>query len=150
MSEIIGANAHSGSGAKRQMAVFEQAYEQLLSCYNCYIVDKQYLIACFLRTTMGLMLVIGFLPIFHILPTQTGHMQGSAQSNMQSARAISENQNMPTPCCSDSFGSPSSICSLAILTSTTAIHSAAIQQVAFSPLFIQHTFPEIATPPPRI
>lgn len=119
--------------------------------YNNYVMDKKTPNLWFLRTALGLMLLIGLSPISHILSMQTRHMRMTSETGAFLNSVAPAGQDMPAPCCNDTFGSSSSICgSFVIPHSACATHSAGTHRVALSLLFIQISYREIVTPPPKV
>lgn len=117
--------------------------------YNNYVMDGKTPILWFLRTALGLILLIGLSPISHFLSMQSGHMQRPSQTGTL-ASALSTGQNMPPSCCNDTIGSFHLTCGFVVPHSAFATHSAGIDQVAILHSFFQVNFREITTPPPKI
>lgn len=98
---------------------------------------------------MGLVLLVGLLPISHVLSMQSGQLEMSSQAGVMNGD-MSTGQNLPTSCCNDAFGSFDSMCGFAILQSACAIDLAGTDRVAFSTFSIQIGSREIVIPPPKI
>ena len=98
---------------------------------------------------MGLVLLVGLLPISHVLSMQSGQLEMSSQAGVMNGD-ISTGQNLPTSCCNDTFGTFASMCGFVILNAACALHAAGADQVAFSTFSIQIGSREILTPPPKL
>jgi hypothetical protein len=103
----------------------------------------------FLRIAMGLALLVGLLPISHVLSMQSGQLDMPSQAGAMNGD-MSTGQNLPTSCCNDAFSSFASMCGFVIPNAACATHSAGTDRVAFSTFSIQIGSREIVTPPPKI
>jgi hypothetical protein len=117
--------------------------------YNNYVMARNTPILWFLRQALGLMLLMGLLPVSHILSMQTGHMPMSSQTASRDG-AMPTEQNMPIPCCNETIGSFHLTCGFVVPHSAFATHSVGTDRVALMSLFLHPIFREIATPPPKI
>ena len=103
----------------------------------------------FLRMVLALTFLIGLLPIYHVLPMQSGHMQTASQI-VEWNGGMSRGQDIPPTCCNDALGSFSSMCGFVLPHSACTAPRAGTDKVAGSTFSIQIANREIVTPPPKI
>lgn len=118
-------------------------------CYNKPVMDRITPKLWFLRMVLGLAFLIGLFPISHVLSMQSGQMPIPSQ-NVERNGGMPRGQNIPTPCCNDTFSSFSSMCGFMIPDSACAAYPAGANQVALATFSIQIGKREIVTPPPKI